>query len=437
MKGKGKGAQDKECPLMFPDLEPVDHVKQCPRYTAILSRGEGETVGLEELDVIQADLETLLANAGKRLKVLENEMQLLTNWQEKSGEIKPVGKVKGGKVQPETPSKRSKAAEDKPSKKFKETSGKASTVLSGGKLKTKLSQVKPPDHVDHLEPNPIEIPKLPKNNAVNKFWTSVEPYCADISNDDIKFLEELIRSHEDDSEYFKVPSLGMHYTEKWAEEDLIEEQKQGSKISDKRNGVADTNGATTLLKTAEAGLHDESPFGPLTQRLVSALIEENIMTPIDDEMDDVYPEDESLNESAAISPKELAKQLNLGNPSHLEKRIKRELEEQGILDFEEDDEDDENDEILRELRAKQAELKVICQHNIMSTKRLYKLAKEEMAKQELKRKLAVSDSEVMDAYRKVQLTKQKKKTPTKKERDAVIKALKDRELLMKQIDINV
>lgn len=27
----------------------------------------------------------------------------------------------------------------------------------------------------------------------------------------------------------------------------------GSKINDKRNGVADTNGATSLLKTAEAG----------------------------------------------------------------------------------------------------------------------------------------------------------------------------------------
>lgn len=34
MKGKGKAVQDKDCPLMYPDLEPVDHVKQCPRYTA-------------------------------------------------------------------------------------------------------------------------------------------------------------------------------------------------------------------------------------------------------------------------------------------------------------------------------------------------------------------------------------------------------------------
>lgn len=64
----------------------------------VLSRGESETVGMEELDVVQGDLETLLANAGKRLKVLENEMQILTNWQEKSGEIKTVGKVKSGKV---------------------------------------------------------------------------------------------------------------------------------------------------------------------------------------------------------------------------------------------------------------------------------------------------------------------------------------------------
>lgn len=434
MKGKGKGAQDKECPLMFPDLEPVDHVKQCPRYTAILSRGESESVGLEELDVIQADLETLLANAGKRLKVLENEMQILTNWQEKSGEIKPqANKVKGGKVQPDTPSKRGKGADDKPSKKFKDSLGKP-TVPIASKLKTKFSQMKPPEHVDHIETVPLEIPKLPKNNAVNKFWAAVEPYCADITSDDMKFLEELLRSHEDDADYFKVPPIGMHYTEKWAEEDMIEEQKQGAKLNDKRNGVADTNGSTTLLNTAEGGLHDESPFGPLTQRLVSALIEENIMTPIDEEMDDVEPDTESLNESAAISPKELAKQLNLGNPAHLEKRIKRELEEQGILDFDEEEEDDENDEILRELRAKQAELKAVCQHNIIATKKLYKLAKDEMAKQELKRKIAASDTEVMEAYRKVQLAKQKKKTPTKKEREAVIKALKDREQLMKSLD---
>ena len=41
----------------------------------------------------------------------------------------------------------------------------------------------------------------------------------------------------------------------------------------------------------------------------------------------------------------------------------------------------------------------------------------------------------MEAYRKVQMAKQKKKTPTKKEREAVLKALKDREQLLKVFDV--
>ena len=66
----------------------------------------------------------------------------------------------------------------------------------------------------------------------------------------------------------------------------------------------------------------------------------------------------------------------------------------GILDVDDKVDDDPDDEILAELRKKQAELKVISQHNITVTKKLYKLAKEMMDKQELKKKLAASDNEV-------------------------------------------
>ena len=69
-----------------------------PNFISVLSRGESETVVFDELDAVQVDLETLLASAGKRLKVLENEIQILQNWQEKNGEIKPLSKPKGGKV---------------------------------------------------------------------------------------------------------------------------------------------------------------------------------------------------------------------------------------------------------------------------------------------------------------------------------------------------
>ena len=40
----------------------------------------------------------------------------------------------------------------------------------------------------------------------------------------------------------------------------------------------------------------------------------------------------------------------------------------------------------------------------------------------------------MEAFRKVQAAKQKKKPPTKKERDAALKALKEREIIVKQLE---
>ena len=40
----------------------------------------------------------------------------------------------------------------------------------------------------------------------------------------------------------------------------------------------------------------------------------------------------------------------------------------------------------------------------------------------------------MEAYRKIQASRQKKKTPTKKEKDAAWKALKERESIVKQLE---
>lgn len=49
----------------------------------VLSRSEEDGIGIEELDAIQSDLETLLAAAGLRLKQLENEKQILVSWADK------------------------------------------------------------------------------------------------------------------------------------------------------------------------------------------------------------------------------------------------------------------------------------------------------------------------------------------------------------------
>ena len=78
------------------------------------------------------------------------------------------------------------------------------------------------------KPVPPDLPKIPKNDTTNRFWATVEPYCADITADDLKFLEDLIRQHEDNADLYKVPSLGKHFAERWAQDDLLEEQKEGA-----------------------------------------------------------------------------------------------------------------------------------------------------------------------------------------------------------------
>ena len=232
-----------------------------------------------------------------------------------------------------------------------------------------------------------------------------------------------MHSHEDDTEYYKIPPLGKHYAEKWAHEDLLEEQREGGKLGEKRRSSSDI---TAMMKKDD----ESSPFGPLTQRLVQALIEENIMTPLDD----TSISEAEAAEAASISPRSLAKQLNIGNTTALERRIKRELEENGILEPEDLVDDSPDDEIVVELRKKQQELKALSQHNLMMTKRLYKQAKEEMACQDLRKKVAAADNEVMEAYRKIQAARAKKKSPTKKELDCAKKALRDRENIVRQLE---
>lgn len=73
-----------------------------------------------------------------------------------------------------------------------------------------------------------------------RFWASVEPYCADITSEEVRTLEELLKPPEDEAEHYKIPPLGKHYSQRWAQEDLLEEQKDGARaaaVADKKKGL--------------------------------------------------------------------------------------------------------------------------------------------------------------------------------------------------------
>ena len=189
-------------------------------------------------------------------------------------------------------------------------------------------------------------PVTPKNETPARFWQFVEPYCAPIQGEDVKFLEDMLKGYSDMGEYYRVPPLGQHYAIRWAKEDMeAEKAKNNDENKDSKDDVKP-------IKKEKNDKADTSPFGELTQRLVQGLMEENLMTQVDDMMVATGKDEDIGSRNSFIQS------LKVANGDSLEKRLKKELEEQGILDPGDDDADPGNDEILSELTRCQEELKV-------------------------------------------------------------------------------
>ncbi|KAF4107593.1 hypothetical protein G5714_011957 [Onychostoma macrolepis] len=417
----------KDCPpLKYYDFKPVDHVKVCPRYTAVLSRSEDDGIGIEELDTLQLELETLLSSASRRLRALEEQRQILTDWQDKKGDKRFL---KLGK----DPDLAASSRHSKPKKQKLDGKGSHGPGPGPGRPKSKNIQTKVQDF--EFEVDPQDIPRNPKNDAPNRFWASVEPYCADITNEEIRVLEELLKPPDDEAEYYKIPALGKHYSQRWAQEDLLEEQREGARANDKKKSMMgplselDAKDVDALLKKSESQHEppeDGCPFGPLTQRLLQALVEENIISPMEDSP---IPDIPGKDDGAGTSPRSQGKAFSVPHTRSLEARIREELVSQGLLDSDERQGvgGESEDEVLAELQKRQAELKALTAHNRSRKQELLKLAREEMRKQELRQRVRVADNEVMEAFRRIMAARQKKRTPTKKEKDQAWKALKERE----------
>ncbi|KFQ23973.1 Transcriptional adapter 3, partial [Mesitornis unicolor] len=282
------------------------------------------------------------------------------------------------------------------------------------------------------------------------------------TNEEVRVLEELLKPPEDEAEHYKIPPLGKHYSQRWAQEDLLEEQKDGARAAaaaDKKKGVLgpltelDTKDVDALLKKSEAQHEqpeDGCPFGPLTQRLLQALVEENIISPVEDSPIPEIAGKDSGADGAGTSPRSQNKPFSVPHTKSLEGRIKEELVAQGLLESEDRPAEDSEDEVLAELRKRQAELKALSAHNRAKKHELLRDGQEygqggarwgltppcapPRHRQELRQRVRMADNEVMDAFRKIMAARQKKRTPTKKEKDQAWKTLKERESILKLLD---
>lgn len=405
-----------ESGMVLPILKTSDNGRHLPRYSSILLRKPEEGVGMEDLDTLQLELETLLSSVVVRHRMLQEEMTNLSSAEERRDRRSKSGKglslldkkVKEDKVRP------------------KETNTKTQSPLPVKLFKQKVapsnSQSVPNVHeISRIEGCKSDAPKLllPKNDTPNKFWASVDPYCTDIMPDDIKLLEELMSTHNDIGELKKIPPLGRHYSLIWAHNDLLQEEDAANPNRDKKKNRPDVS----LLVKSEKKTNGIA--GPLTQRLVSALLEENVYV----------ANNNSDNKLFRDSDPPVLRDLTIQNSINLELRMHKELVEQGILEPDAQKKGQEDDEILTEIRRCQQELTVLSNHNVSQLRRLLNLAQEESKRQALKRRISIADNDVIEHYKKLILSKQRKMPLSKKEQEKAWTCLRERENLLDQLNM--
>lgn len=398
-------------------LKTVDNSRHLPRYTSILKRTVEEGVVMDDLDTLQLELETLLSAVVVRHRTLQDEIATLFSAEErrdkrlKSGKSLSVldKKIREEKFKPREINTKSQSPLH--TKLFKQKTVGSST-----------SQVVPNLHdISRIEGSKSDVPKLllPKNDTPNKFWASVDPYCTDIMPDDVKLLEELIATHGDINGFKKIPSLGRHYSLMWAHNDLLQEEDAANPNREKKKNRTDMSHLIT-----KSDKKTNSIAGPLTQRLVSALLEEN-----------VYIASNMENKLFRDGDPPVLRDLTIQNSMNLELRMHKELVEQGILEPDAQKKNKEDDEILVEIKRCQQELSALSNHNVTQLKRLLNLAQEESKRQALKRKISIADNEVIEHYKKLTLAKQRKVPLTRKDHEKAWACLRERENLLEQLNV--
>ncbi|XP_046751940.1 transcriptional adapter 3-B [Diprion similis] len=410
-------SESTEAAVSLPVLKTVDNGKHLPRYCSILQRSAEECVGMEDLDTLQLELETLLSSVVVRCRLLQDEITNLSSAEERRD--KRSKSVKGLSTLDK------KIREDK--SKLKDFSSKAQSPLPAKLFKQKTSgglasQVVPnPHELNRIDGSKSDLPKLllPKNDTPNKFWASVDPYCTDIMPEDLKLLEELVATHSNQSEFKKIPPLGRHYSLLWAHNDLLQEEDAANPNRDKKKNRSDVS-----LLVSKVDKKGNSIAGPLTQRLVSALLEENVYV-ANNNMD---------NKLFRDGDPPVLRDLSIQNSMNLELRMHKELVEQGILEAD-TPKKNQDDEILAEIKRCQQELSALSNHNVTQLKRLLQLAQEESKRQAVKRKISIVDNEVVEHYKKLILAKQRKVSMTKKEQDKAWSCLRERENLLEHLNI--
>lgn len=392
-----------EASTPIPYIKIADNSKLLPKYSMALMKSSDDTVQPDDLDAVQLELESLLSTVALRYRVLKTEFDALQSSDDRR-ERDRKSKYAMDR-QPMSPGGKKKRYDEKTMKSSKDGKGGASGQGKFSSNKMKNSNMPSPapsqqtdDSMDgsihggssNLKDNPKLL--LPKNDAPSRFWLSVEPYCMQITQEDVKLLDDLIEDYSGQM-IPPIPELGPHYSHKWATDDLKDEQDSSNPHVKPRskNFTSQPQGEVNgMVKNAEK-LMGENITGPLTQRLVSALMEENLLGDGDLQNSENGTNTENMSNNRGGGQSSSSSVMK--NGISIERRVKKELIEQGLLDPD-DFKPGQDDEILSDIKRVRTELTAIADYNVNELKRLRAAAKEEIKRLEVKRELDSIDQEV-------------------------------------------
>lgn len=167
--------------------------------------------------------------------------------------------------------------------------------------------------------------------------------------------------------------------------------------------------------------------------MVSALLEENL---IQGQITENSTQQNGINETPSENNSSTANRpltALLKSGVDVEKRLKKELLDLGILDAS-DFAKEREDEVLNEIKRVRSELHAISGHNLSELKSLREAVIEEMKRLDIKRKLDSVDQELIESYKKVWLAKQKRRPLTKQERTAIYRLSEEQKNLAAQLE---
>ncbi|KAF9970198.1 Transcriptional regulator [Actinomortierella ambigua] len=243
--------------------------------------------------------------------------------------------------------------------------------------------------------------KVASQIPIQTFWASMDPYFRQFTESDRMALEE------------------EHYLDAWAEEerslmpsfDGYDSRRNSIESSSNKDAIPSRNivSSTPFELTDENIEQDEVSCGPLTERILSSLVAENVI-----DSSDIKQDDDSAAAGPAAGSQPPRGPPNPCNYAELEERMKRELRYIGLLGDDEIDWDArEDDEISITLRSLQKELREVMQVNRYRKQKLAKLVSDHLAYQEYNMILDDLDKQVEQGYlKRFRITKSKKKKTT-------------------------